>query len=187
MTNKRDKDGNLLPDKDRITKYGKILRKLSIDELPQLFNILFGSMSIVGPRPRLVKDMAFYPEDVMKAYSVTPGLTGPSQVTGGRSESSWESIFEEDLKYAENLSLWLDIKILFKTFGAIFKKGSEGGAETSKREYYYADYLLKTEQISQEQYDRGLKLSEEIIAKKGRVVYNGELHEQNKPEQADIK
>lgn len=176
MTNKRDKDGNLLPDKDRITGYGKFLRKLSIDELPQLFNILFGSMSIVGPRPRLVSDMAFYPEEVMKAYSVTPGLTGPSQVTGGRSESSWESIFEEDLKYAENISLGLDIKILFKTFGAIFKKGSSAGAETSKREYYYADYLLKKGEITEEQYAEGKQLSEEIIKTRGKVEYNEKLH-----------
>jgi len=176
MTNKRDKDGNLLPDKDRITGYGKLLRKLSIDELPQLFNILFGSMSIVGPRPRLVSDMAFYPEEVMKAYSVTPGLTGPSQVTGGRSESSWESIFEEDLKYAENMSFGLDIKILFKTFGAIFKKGSSAGAETSKREYYYADYLLKKGDITEEQYKAGKELSDDIIKTRGKVEYNASLH-----------
>lgn len=176
MTNKKDKDGNLLPDKDRITGYGKFLRKLSIDELPQLFNILFGSMSIVGPRPRLVSDMAFYPEYVMKAYAEKPGLTGPSQVTGGRSESSWESIFEEDLKYSENLSLGLDIKILFKTFGAIFKKGSSAGAETSKREYYYADYLLKKGEITQQQYDEGKKLSDEIIKNRGKVEYNELLH-----------
>lgn len=176
MTNKKDKNGNLLPDKERITGYGKMLRKLSIDELPQLFNILFGSMSIVGPRPRLVSDMAFYPEEVMKAYSVKPGLTGPSQVTGGRSESSWESIFEEDLKYAENISLGLDIKIIFKTFGAIFKKGSSAGAETSKREYYYADYLLKKGDITEEQYKEGKRLSDQIIASRGKVEYNELLH-----------
>ena len=80
MNNKKDENGQLLPDVKRITKFGKILRKTSLDELPQLFNILKGDLSLVGPRPRLVKDMIFYDEDVFKAYSVRPGLTGPAQV-----------------------------------------------------------------------------------------------------------
>lgn len=96
MTNKKDKDGNLLPDKDRITWWGKILRKTSIDELPQLFDILKGYMSIVDPRPRLVKDMVFYSDDVIKkAYSVRPGLTGPAQVYDRNSELSWEVFSKE--------------------------------------------------------------------------------------------
>ncbi len=177
MTNKKDANGNLLPDKDRITKYGKIIRKLSIDELPQLFNILIGDMSIVGPRPRLVKDMIFYDEDVMQAYSVRPGLTGRSQVSGGRSESSWESIFEEDLKYYKKITLWGDIKILLLTVKAVLSPSSaNGGAETSKREYYYADYLLKTGKISQDQYNKGLELSKKIIDEKATVKYSNDLH-----------
>ncbi len=177
MTNKTDKDGNLLPDKDRITKYGKILRKLSIDELPQLLNILKGDMSIVGPRPRLVKDMIFYDEEVFKAYSVRPGLTGKSQVSGGRSESSWESIFECDLEYAKKITFWGDVKILFQTVGALFKSDSSAdGATSSKREYYYADYLLKENKITKEQYDKGILLANEIIANKGKVVYTENLH-----------
>ena len=123
------------------------MRKLSIDELPQLLNILKGDMSIVGPRPRLVKDMIFYDKEVMPAYSVRPGLTGKSQVSGGRSESSWESIFECDLEYAKKITFWGDVKILFQTVGALFKSDSSAdGATSSKREYYYADYLLKTYQ-----------------------------------------
>ena len=114
MTNKHDETGELIPDKNRITKFGRFLRKTSLDELPQLFNILKGDMSFVGPRPRLVKDMIFYDEKVLKAYSVRPGLTGLAQVSGGRSYASWEEIFEKDLRYAETITFWGDIKILFK-------------------------------------------------------------------------
>ena len=178
MTNKTDANGNLLPDKDRLTSYGKILRKLSIDELPQLFNILIGDMSIVGPRPRLIKDMLFYDEDVLKAYSVRPGLTGESQVSGGRSESSWENIFECDKRYAEHITLFGDIKILFKTVGVVFGStdGSSGGIETSKRDYWYADYLLKTKKITKEQYDKGFSLEHQIIKEKGVVKFTKDLH-----------
>ena len=178
MTNKKDKDGNLLPDKDRITTWGKILRKTSIDELPQLFNILKGDMSIVGPRPRLVKDMIFYTEDVMKAYTVRPGLTSPCQISGGRSESSWETIFEEDYKYTQNITFWGDVKIIIKTFFAVFKSNSSSsGADSSKREYYYGDYLLKTNRISDEQYKKGLQKANEIISLKreGKVVIDKEF------------
>lgn len=178
MTNKKDAQGNLLPDKDRITTYGKILRKTSLDELPQLFNILKGDMSIIGPRPRLVKDMIFYPEEVMKAYSVRPGLSSPCQINGGRSEASWESIFASDLKYAENITFFGDIKVIFQTIKAVFSssKGSSDGAGSSKREYYYADYLLKTNQITEVQYNLGLLKSQNIIARKGEVKYDKELH-----------
>lgn len=178
MTNKTDENGNLLPDKDRLTKYGKILRKLSIDELPQLVNIFIGDMSIVGPRPRLIKDMLFYDEDVLKAYSVRPGLTGESQVSGGRSESSWEKIFECDKKYAERITLFGDIKILFKTVGVVFgsSDGSSGGIETSKRDYWYADYLLKTGKITKEQYNKGFSMEHQIIAEKGVVKFTKDLH-----------
>lgn len=177
MTNKTDKDGNLLPDEQRITKYGKFLRKLSIDELPQLWNIFIGNMSIVGPRPRLVKDMIFYDEEVFIAYSVRPGLTGKSQVSGGRSESSWEKIFECDMEYAQKITFWKDVKILFQTVGAIFKSDSSAdGTSSSKRDYWYADYLLKTNKITQEQYDNGFQLANEIIKEKGAVSFTKQLH-----------
>ena len=177
MTNKKDKEGNLLPDAQRITTWGKILRKTSIDELPQLINILVGHMSIVGPRPRLVKDMIFYPEEVMRAYTVRPGLTSPSQVSGGRSESSWDTIFEEDLKYSEKITFWGDVKVILKTVVAVFKSdSSSGGAATSKREYYFGDYLVKSQQITNEQYELGLAMAGDIIAsKKGNVTYQEKL------------
>jgi len=183
MTNKTDKDGNLLPDKDRITKYGKFLRKLSLDELPQLWNILKGDMSIIGPRPRLVKDMIFYDKDVLKAYEIRPGLTGLSQISGGRSESSWQSIFEKDLEYRNRITFWGDVKILFGTVRALFKSDSaSGGAGEGKREYYYADELVKTNKISLEQYTLGIGMAEGIIQDNGSVVYVKELHNKKEEE-----
>lgn len=164
MTDAVDENGNLLPDNKRLTKFGKFIRKTSIDELPQLWNILKGDMSIVGPRPRLVKDMVFYDKDVLKAYTVRPGLTGLSQVSGGRSNASWEEIFEKDLEYANKITFWGDVSILFKTVFTFFKKDNTSScAGESKREYYYGDYLLKTKQITQEQYDIGLKQADDII------------------------
>lgn len=180
MTNKTDENGELLPDAQRITKFGKIIRKLSLDELPQLFNILKGDMSIVGPRPRLVKDMIFYDEEIMKAYCVKPGLTGPAQVYDRNSELSWESVFKRDLEYAEKVTFWKDIKLFFGTFIAVFKGGSASGAnsgETKKREYYYADHLLKSGKITKEQYDLGLLNAKTLEKQKGtKVVFNKELH-----------
>ena len=177
MTNKKDANGNLLPDKDRITAYGKILRKLSLDELPQLFNILKGDMSIVGPRPRLIKDMIFYDEGVFVAYSVRPGLTGKSQVSGGRSECSWEAIFQSDLEYVKKITFFGDIKILFQTVISLFKSdASSGGAgNENKREYYYADYLLKQNKITKEQYDSGIQKSNELM-EDDLVEYTENLH-----------
>ena len=178
MTNKTDKDGNLLPDKDRITTYGKILRKTSLDELPQLFNILMGHMSIVGPRPRLVKDIVFYDESVLKANTVRPGIAGPAQVYDPGSEQSWDNVFKRDVEYAQNISFWLDVKMFFGTFLAVFKHRSASGAENNsqKREYYYADHLLKEGKITIDQYNKGLEKAQEIIAQKGTVKYSIELH-----------
>lgn len=181
MTNKKDKDGNLLPDADRIHWWGKILRKLSLDELPQLFNILRGDMSIIGPRPRLVKDMVFYPEYVMSAYSVRPGLTGPAQVYDRNSELSWESVFKRDIEYAEKVTFWKDMKLFFGTFLAVFKGGSAGGAanleKVEKREYYYPDQLLKDKKITKEQYNEGLAKAKDVIAlkRKGKIEYDENL------------
>lgn len=162
MSNKVDENGMPLPDAQRITKWGKFIRKTSFDELPQLWNILKGDMSIVGPRPRMVKDMVFYPQEVMDAYTVRPGLTGYDQVYG-RNKNSWETIFEMDKEYAEKCSFGLDCKLFFATFVSVFKnKGSSDGSNTSKREYWYSDYLLKSNQIPQTTYDQGLKLAKQI-------------------------
>lgn len=175
MSNKCDKDGNLLPDKDRVTKWGKFLRKTSLDELPQLLNIIKGEMAIVGPRPRLVKDMVFYPKCYFQSYYVRPGLTGNTQANG-RNSNTWEQVLEMDKAYSEHITFWGDIKLIFKTFTSIFKsKGSSDGSCENKQAYYYADYLLESKQISIETYNMGLKIANELIAIKGVVTFRPEL------------
>ena len=121
MTNAKDEEGNLLPDADRLTKFGKLMRKLSLDELPEIFNILVGQMSIVGPRPLLVQYLTLYSERQARRHEVKPGLTGLAQVSG-RNAISWEQKFEKDVYYVEHISIWLDIKIFFLTIVKIFKR-----------------------------------------------------------------
>ncbi len=181
MNNKKDKDGNLLPDSQRITFWGKIIRKLSIDELPQFFNILKGDMSFIGHRPKLVKDVIFYEKEVLDQYIMRPGITGYAAAYG-RNKNTWEATFEKDKFYNQNVSLWLDIKIVFKTIGTIFtnKGESHSSSEEDKlnereQEYYYADYLLRTQKISKEQYDKGLELSKVLINEKKVMEFFPEL------------
>lgn len=165
MKNTLNENGELLPDDKRLTKFGAFLRRSNLDELPQLINIIKGEMSIIGPRPRLIKDMVFYDDSVMEAYSVRPGLSGLSQVTGGRSKSTWEEIFEKDLEYVHNITFLNDFKILIRTlFIAFSPAGRCGDASTSYREYYYADYLLKTGKISKKEYKEGINIANQIIA-----------------------
>lgn len=114
MTNAKDKDGNLLSDADRLTKYGKFLRNTSLDELPELFNILKGDMSVIGPRPLLVQYLPYYTEEERHRHDVRPGLTGWAQVNG-RNNITWEEKFAWDVKYVENISFSIDVYILFKT------------------------------------------------------------------------
>ena len=121
MTNAKDKDGNLLPDEDRLTGFGKLMRKLSIDELPEIFNIFIGDMSIVGPRPLLVQYLPLYNETQARRHEVRPGLTGLAQVSG-RNAISWAQKFEKDVYYVDHISLLLDVKILFMTVGKVLKR-----------------------------------------------------------------
>lgn len=114
MTCEKDENGELLPDEVRLTKYGKLLRSTSLDELPELINILKGDMSIVGPRPLLVQYLPLYNEEQRKRHSVRPGLTGLAQVNG-RNSISWTERFRYDVTYVDSISLLLDIKILFMT------------------------------------------------------------------------
>ena len=114
-----DKDGNALPDEDRMTKFGQILRSLSLDELPGLWNVLKGDMSLVGPRPLLVEYLPLYSEEQKKRHNVRPGITGWAQVNG-RNAISWEEKFKLDVWYVENQSFWLDIKILLLTVKKVF-------------------------------------------------------------------
>ncbi|MBP3451729.1 MAG: sugar transferase [Agathobacter sp.] len=121
MTCEKDKDGNLLPDEKRLTKYGKFLRSTSLDELPELWNILKGDMSIVGPRPLLVEYLPLYNETQKHRHDVRPGLTGLAQVRG-RNTISWGEKFQLDIAYIENISFFEDIKIIFETVGKVVKR-----------------------------------------------------------------
>nr|GGG73231.1 putative sugar transferase EpsL [Virgibacillus oceani] len=123
MTDERDKNGEILPDYLRLTKLGKRIRKLSLDELPQLFNVLKGDISLVGPRPLLMEYLLLYTSEQARRHEVKPGITGWAQVNG-RNTISWEEKFKLDIWYVENQSFWLDIKILFLTIIKVFK--SEG-------------------------------------------------------------
>lgn len=133
MTNETDNQGQLLPDEIRLTKFGRMLRATSLDELPELINILKGDMSLVGPRPLLIEYLPLYNEEQAKRHNVRPGITGWAQVNG-RNAISWPEKFELDLWYVENQSLILDFKILFMTFYKVIKKEgitADGEATTS--------------------------------------------------------
>ena len=134
MTDKKDEEGNLLPDEQRLTKFGKILRNTSIDELPELINILKGDMAIVGPRPLLVEYLSLYNDEQKHRHDVRPGLTGLAQVSG-RNSISWEEKFEEDLKYINKVNLVSDVKIILKTIVKVFKREgiSQQGNETMEK------------------------------------------------------
>ncbi|CZQ94062.1 sugar transferase [Trichococcus ilyis] len=121
MTDEKDKNGHLLPDKQRLTKFGRLLRATSLDELPELFNILKGNMAIVGPRPLLVKYLPLYNSRQRRRHEVRPGLTGLAQVSG-RNAISWEDKFDLDVTYIENLSLLGDLKIILRTIKKVAAK-----------------------------------------------------------------
>lgn len=133
MTNEKDKDGNLLSDEVRLTEYGKWLRKTSLDELPQLFNILIGDMAIVGPRPLLVQYLPLYNEEQRHRHDVRPGVTGLAQVNG-RANLSWTEKFKYDVEYVRNITLLGDIKIILKTIKVVF---SEEDVENEEKGTWY--------------------------------------------------
>lgn len=120
MTDERDEDGNLLPDEVRLTKFGRLLRSTSLDELPELWNIFKGDMSVVGPRPLLVKYLPLYNEEQHHRHDVRPGLTGLAQVSG-RNAITWEEKFAHDIQYVENISLFLDLQIVILTVKKVLK------------------------------------------------------------------
>lgn len=130
MRDLRDVQGNLLPDEQRMTRFGKFLRKTSLDELPQLINILKGEMRLVGPRPLLPEYLPLYTPQQLKRHNVKPGITGWAQING-RNALTWKEKFELDIWYVENRSFWLDLKILWFTFLKIFIK-NDGDVPTEK-------------------------------------------------------
>lgn len=164
MTNAKDKDGNLLPDEDRLTGFGKLMRKLSIDELPEIINIFVGDMSIVGPRPQLVRDLVFFDKETMKRQSVRPGLTGWAQVNG-RNNVTWEEKFAFDKEYLDKEGLFFDIKILFMTVFKVFarKDINTDGMETAED---LGVYLLRTDKINKEYFNKMQMYAQELIKSK---------------------
>lgn len=121
MTNKKDKDGNLLPDEQRLNGFGKFLRKTSLDELPEIFCILNSSMSFIGPRPLLVEYLPYYTKEEHHRHDVRPGLTGWAQANG-RNLVDWDQRFKYDLEYVNNLTLMMDVKVIFKTIKIVLKR-----------------------------------------------------------------
>ena len=151
MTDERDENGNLLPDEQRLPKFGKMLRATSLDELPEAFNILKGDMSIIGPRPQLVRDMVFMDDRTRMRHTAKPGLSGLAQVEG-RNAITWEQKFEWDIKYIEHVSFVNDLKILVKTVLKVFISKAAEATETDVTDDY-GDWLLRTGEVSKSKYD----------------------------------
>lgn len=161
MTDERDENGQLLPDDIRLTKFGKFLRSTSLDELPELFNILKGDMSIVGPRPQLVRDMVFMTETQRERHTVLPGLTGWAQVNG-RNAVVWEKKLSLDLEYINNVTFLGDLKIILMTIAKVFKRDgiSADGMETAED---LGDYLVRKNKVTKDEYCRIIEKSKQII------------------------
>lgn len=165
MTDERDALGNLLPDDIRLTGFGRFLRSTSLDELPEAINILKGDMSVVGPRPQLVRDMVFMTDEQRKRHSVRPGLTGLAQVSG-RNNISWEEKLNYDLEYIKSVSFLTDVRIVLLTVWKAFVK-SEGitqeGMDTAED---LGDYLLRSGQLDKKDYDVKQEKAKELLGVK---------------------
>ena len=162
MTDKRDANGNLLPDSERLTKFGKFIRATSLDELPEAINILKGDMSVVGPRPLLVRDMVFMTPEQRKRHTVSPGLTGLAQISG-RNGITWEQKLSYDLEYIEKISFFKDVKIVLLTVWSAFVKHdgiSQEGMDTAED---LGNWLLDNGVVDKEVYDAKVKEANELI------------------------
>ena len=153
MSDERDENGELLPDEKRLGRFGKMLRATSLDELPEAFNILKGDMSVIGPRPQLVRDMVFMSDRQRMRHTAKPGLSGLAQVMG-RNAISWDEKLDWDLKYIENIRFGMDLRIVLLTFRKVFLRTdlTEGSDETDIT-LDYGDALLQTGRVTREQYD----------------------------------
>lgn len=139
MTDEKDKDGNLLPDAERLTKFGKFLRSTSLDEIPEFFNILRGDMSLIGPRPLLVEYLNYYTDDEKKRHNVRPGISGWAQVNG-RNSLSWEEKFKYDIEYVEKLSFLFDFKIVLLTIKKVLKREDISDFKEENKEIDFDKY-----------------------------------------------
>ena len=162
MTDERDENRELLPDSVRLTKFGIFLRSTSLDELPELWNILKGDMSIVGPRPQLIKDLVFMDEEQRRRQLVMPGLTGWAQVNG-RNCISWEDKLSLDLEYMQKITFIGDIRIILLTAAKVFKREgiSSGGMDTAED---LGDYLLRENKVSAYEYNACVERSREMVS-----------------------
>lgn len=151
MTDKKDNSGRLFSDEERLTTFGRFLRRTSLDELPEMYNILRGDMSLVGPRPQLVRDLVFMDTRVRMRHTARPGLTGLAQING-RNAIQWEQKFEYDLKYIEKVTFVRDFEIVLKTILKVF--GKKESSEELDVADDYGDALLKVGRITQEEYDK---------------------------------
>lgn len=165
MTDAKDKEGNLLSDEIRLTKFGKFLRATSLDELPEIFNILKGEMSVVGPRPQLVRDMVFMSDKHRKRHFVRPGLTGLAQING-RNDIDWQDKLDWDLKYIKNITFWGDIKIIFQTFIKSFIKPEGITEQNSATATDYGDYLLQKGKVTKEEYQQKQQEALQLLTEK---------------------
>ena len=162
MSNAKDKDGNLLPDDRRLGKYGAFLRSTSLDELPSLTNIALAHISIVGPRPQLIRDMTFMTEEQRRRHDVRPGLTGLAQVNG-RNNITWERKFEYDLQYIDSGITFLgDIKIIFQTVGKVLKR-SDTVREGTVSDMDFGDWLIMQGKVDQETYEKKQEEAKDLL------------------------
>lgn len=150
MSNKKDNFGRMLPDEKRLNSYGKFLRTTSLDELPELWNILIGDMSIIGPRPQLIKDLVFMNQEQRNRHNVRPGLSGLAQVNG-RNNITWHEKFDYDLIYIRNITLMNDFKLMIQTLFKVFKRENIVREGTSS-DIDYGDWLLLNGFISENEY-----------------------------------
>ena len=161
MTCETDENGNPLPDEQRLTKYGRILRSTSLDELPELVNILKGDMSIVGPRPLLVRDMVFMTPEQRRRHSVRQGLTGLAQVSG-RNNISWEQKLEYDLQYIEHITFLGDVKIILQTVGKVLGR-DDTVREGTESDMDFGDWLMLEGKVAQAEYEEKQAEARELM------------------------
>ena len=174
MTDERDKNGELLPDEVRLTSFGKWLRSTSLDELPEAFNILKGEMSIIGPRPQLVRDMVFMTDEQRQRHNIRPGLSGLAQIHG-RNDIDWEDKLSWDLKYIEQISFLEDLRIVWQTVIKAFIK-KEGITETNKDTAQdFGDYLLDKGRVSKKEYDEKQKEAKRILEGRDQIEREKDL------------